>query len=273
MRAGIEQNGHTEGTQSGAQSGAQPGEQTAGRPSTSRYRERAIDGAFACAWTHTVGEERAPSRILPDNCADFIVSSTGGSWLVGPATAADLMLLAPGVTLRGLRMRPGWLGALLRVPADELTDRTVAISDVLGSARARRLIELIAGDATDHRRLHDIWPDPTPVDLVLRAVRELTTRPDLGATALAAQSFLSPRHLRRMVVNETGLNPKTLQKVGRLHRFLGAARSRRTSLGAAAAAAGYADQSHLTRDVRQLTGTTPARLLAERAGRIQVGAR
>jgi AraC-like DNA-binding protein len=33
-----------------------------------------------------------------------------------------------------------------------------------------------------------------------------------------------------------------------------------------AAAAGYADQAHLARDVAQLTGTTPTSLLRERSG-------
>ncbi len=40
---------------------------------------------------------------------------------------------------------------------------------------------------------------------------------------------------------------------------------RRAELVAASVDAGYADQAHLTREVRALSGITPARLLAERA--------
>lgn len=50
----------------------------------------------------------------------------------------------------------------------------------------------------------------------------------------------------------------------RLQRFLASAERSRTGLAAAAADAGYADQPHLTREVVDLTGTTPARLLEER---------
>jgi AraC-like DNA-binding protein len=45
----------------------------------------------------------------------------------------------------------------------------------------------------------------------------------------------------------------------------GAYVDRRTELAAASVDAGYADQAHLTREVRALSGLTPARLLAERA--------
>ena len=47
--------------------------------------------------------------------------------------------------------------------------------------------------------------------------------------------------------------------------FLAAA-ERGQGLAAAGADAGYADQAHLTRDVRALTGVTPKRLLDERLG-------
>jgi AraC-like DNA-binding protein len=89
---------------------------------------------------------------------------------------------------------------------------------------------------------------------------------------------LSCRQLRRVVENETGLGPKTLQRIGRLQRFLRLAESGGGGgldggggglaggggLSRWAARAGYADQAHLSRDVHDLAATTPARLLAER---------
>jgi len=49
-----------------------------------------------------------------------------------------------------------------------------------------------------------------------------------------------------------------------MQRFLHYAR-RRAELAAVSADLGYADLSHLNREVRVLSGLTPARLLAERA--------
>ena len=81
---------------------------------------------------------------------------------------------------------------------------------------------------------------------------------------VARELGISARQLRRNIVANVGLTPKTLQRVMRMQRFLDYA-SRRGELAAASADAGYADQSHLTREVRALSGLTPARLLADRA--------
>ena len=68
------------------------------------------------------------------------------------------------------------------------------------------------------------------------------------------------------MVDGIGLGPKALQRVARLHRFLALAeRPGARQLAVAAVEAGYADQSHLTREVRALSGLPPAALLAERA--------
>jgi AraC-like DNA-binding protein len=109
-----------------------------------------------------------------------------------------------------------------------------------------------------------------------RWVREL--RPDRrAAAAVAALSKtvdvaavandvgLSSRQLRRLLLAEVGLGPKTLQRVARLQYFLALADLDGAGLAALAARAGYADQSHLTREVRDLSGLPPAALLAERA--------
>ena len=68
-----------------------------------------------------------------------------------------------------------------------------------------------------------------------------------------------------------GLTPKTLQRVMRMRRFLDYA-ERRRDLSAASADAGYADQSHLTREIRALSGLTPARLINETLGSAQPSA-
>ena len=76
---------------------------------------------------------------------------------------------------------------------------------------------------------------------------------------------MSERHLRRLVADHTGLEPRTLPRVARFQRFLALSdRAAEPSLAALAVRAGYADQAHLTREVRALSGLTPAALLAER---------
>lgn len=73
---------------------------------------------------------------------------------------------------------------------------------------------------------------------------------------------LSSRHLRRLLLEHTGLGPKEHQRVGRLRRFV----DDDSPLADAAVAAGYADQSHLTREVTRLCGLPPGALRAEQCG-------
>ena len=61
-------------------------------------------------------------------------------------------------------------------------------------------------------------------------------------------------------LHDVGLAPKVYQRVLRLQRFLRAVEDD-ADIATAAATAGYADQAHVTRDSRDLSGETPARLL------------
>jgi AraC-like DNA-binding protein len=66
-------------------------------------------------------------------------------------------------------------------------------------------------------------------------------------------------------MNETGMSPRHFARIQRFHALLRASDlAPRPSWAALAADYGYADQSHLIRDVRHLAGVSPARLHAER---------
>jgi AraC-like DNA-binding protein len=90
--------------------------------------------------------------------------------------------------------------------------------------------------------------------------------------ALGDALGISERQLRRRFADAVGYGPKTLARVLRFQRFLALAAgddpagSARGDLAGLAYAAGYADQAHLTRECRQLSGRTPAALLAAGAG-------
>jgi transcriptional regulator GlxA family with amidase domain len=79
---------------------------------------------------------------------------------------------------------------------------------------------------------------------------------------IADQVGLSERQLRRRSQAAAGYGPKTLQRVLRFQRFVRLldASPALPDLAAAAVLAGYADQPHLTRECRALSGHTPAAL-------------
>ena len=79
---------------------------------------------------------------------------------------------------------------------------------------------------------------------------------------MARRTGLSARQLHRRCLPLFGYGPRRLARVLRLGRALEAARQG-TSLAQVAANCGYADQAHLSREVRALAGMTPAALLQE----------
>ncbi|PWR09330.1 AraC family transcriptional regulator, partial [Micromonospora acroterricola] len=72
---------------------------------------------------------------------------------------------------------------------------------------------------------------------------------------------LAPRVLHRRCQHLFGYGPKTLTRILRMRRALAVARSG-VPLAEVAARCGYADQAHLTRDVRDLAGVPPTALLS-----------
>jgi len=244
---------------------------------TSRYQEWPVAGAdrvIACRWhQHGAGQVQ---RVVPDGCADVIIFDGRGAVVVGPTAEVALPELAADTTVVGLRVRTEAIRAVFGLPGYELRDRDVPLDEVLGPLGARRLIDaLLQPRATGNAWLCR-WLVDSPARIDPRAavaVRRLQGSGTADVATVAASVGLSGRQLRRVVEAETGLGPKTVQRIGRFQRFLRLADAGAARVGGPgslladwAVRAGYADQAHLTKDISELAATTPARLVAERAG-------
>ncbi len=89
--------------------------------------------------------------------------------------------------------------------------------------------------------------------------------PDRGRRRPADQLGWSARRLHRRFVDACGYGPKMLQRILRLQRVIRLARAAggaSLSLAGLTREAGFADQAHMNRDFRALTGFTPPDLLA-----------
>ncbi|MCO5992388.1 DUF6597 domain-containing transcriptional factor [Actinoallomurus rhizosphaericola] len=295
-----------------------------GSGTASLYRELAPAEPHAfvrCWWEQSVDErvDGYVQRVLPDACADVIVSADGNAIVVGPATEHVLPRLRGGECLRGLRIRTAAIGTVLGLPAQELRDLQVPLGEVFPAAEAGRITDAVWRGRP--------WPAAVdrPVDRRAEYAVDRLLRIGARVADVAGEAGLSERQLRRLILARTGLEPRTLRRVARLQRFLtlsdrvpmppspvhapadlvrtppgqvhaptgqvrapaGPVRApadrlrARTdpvrprpgeagpgwSLAGLAVAAGYADQAHLSREVRALAGLTPSALLAER-GRI-----
>ncbi|MEV5506023.1 helix-turn-helix transcriptional regulator [Streptomyces orinoci] len=197
-----------------------------------------------------------PLRVLPDGCLDLIW--TGERLLVaGPDTGAHLVTGAPGGTATGVRLAPGTGPALLGVPAAELRDLRVPLADLWPEHRVRPLHQRMAESTAPGRALEEAlrpaedapWPgrDPLTAGLLAGARRG---RP---VSALAAQLGVGERRLHRHSLQVFGYGPKMLTRILRMRQALTLARAGHP-FAQLATTCGYADQSHLAREIRALTG-------------------
>lgn len=203
----------------------------------------------ACLWEQRIDVD-TDHRVIPDGCADVIVSGADAV-AVGLADRAMVHRLSSGSAALGLRLQPHAVATLFGTSADQLRNRELPLDDVVGSRSARGLVDTMLGGEPDPLLLET---PPAEVALALELLAERTV--DETAEALG----LSSRHLRRLLIRHTGLGPKEHQRVKRLRRFVDSA----APLGVAAVLSGYADQPHLTREVTRLCGVSPSRLRAER---------
>jgi AraC-like DNA-binding protein len=172
-------------------------------------------------------------RVVPDGCMDII-----GQDVIGSLERPVLASFAAGDAAQGIRFHPGGFPALFGIPASELVDARVPISEL--SPRFRSLRRL----AADAER-------PDPVAMATYRSRDVR--------ALARDVGYSERHLRRRVRAATGHGPKRLVRIARMQDVLKSGRGE--SWARTAAEHGFFDEAHMANDIRDLAGKTPHALL------------
>jgi AraC-like DNA-binding protein len=207
-----------------------------------------------CTWVSD-GPRRA--RILPDGCMDLI-QMDDDVFVAGPDTAA--FISEHSAVARGIRFRPGVLPRLLGVPAVEVCNTRVALDELRPNAVGGSLMSVAEGLLRgETARETAPWR--------LSVLRHVTHRLGSGAAvqAVADEIGWSARNLQRQCAAVYGYGPATLRRILRFRR---AVRLLDAGVGATdtAAMAGYADQAHLSRQVRDLAGV-PAGQLGSEANR------
>ena len=166
----------------------------------------------------------------------------------------------------GVRFRPGGLRPFIGIPLSRLTDRTMAVDDVLhlGSAEAEQRVLSQQTDrdmvAAAEAMLLAVLPAPDPRSLLAaRAVEAAAaTGGPLTAHALATQLGIEERSLQRLFSNYVGVSPKwVIQRFRLQEASWRLAAQGRVDLPALAAELGFSDQAHFTRDFSKLVGLPP----------------
>lgn len=174
----------------------------------------------------------------------------------------------PGRTVGiGLGLTPLGAHAFLGVPLGELANQVIGLDDLLGT-RAALLTERLAeapGWAARFGLLDEVllaWLRTGPeLARPMRGVWQRLTgsHGQVRIGALADELGWTRQHLATRFRRHIGLTPKTVARLARLHRAMSLLAGR--PLADVAAVCGYADQAHLNRDFRLLTGSTPTSTL------------
>lgn len=259
-----------------------------------------LAGRLACVW-HQVSEADATQLVVPDACVDLIWGPEG-LFVAGPDTGPMPTPMTSGDTFVGIRFRPGAVGAFFGVPLQELRDQRVRLSDLPPLSDRPAVASGFPPfhdqpdfsslhDQSDFSSLHDqrVQGRDLPslrdagagprarLDAMLAAVRGRLAHgvpADPAGTAIAGalrtgrtvgevawDLGFSERQLHRRTLAAFGYAPKILQRVVRFQHALTLARAG-VPLAEVAVTAGYADQPHLSHDVKRLSGVSMRHLVS-----------
>lgn len=211
-----------------------------------------------------LGEQ--PMRLFADD-DDRAGQSFSDAVLCGPHSRYFVLDTSNSSPVAGIHFRPGGATPFLGVPADELRDCRVALGDLWGSL-AREARERLSG-AKSPAELFGVLEDVLRSRLrgsrllhpaVAHAVRRFTTCPQMSRIAeVQGETGYGAKRFIELFSREVGLTPKAYSRILRFQAVINrVARGGHVDWAAVAVDGGYCDQSHLVREFRLFSGTTPA---------------
>jgi len=200
-------------------------------------------------------------RVLPVAGATLVIDVEGhGAVVTGPRIRAAIAAerWGRGVTVG---LTPAGVRAVLGMPMGELAEAIVPFDEP-------GLVERLAAVAAwgDRFAILDGWVDGKvrearhEIDPRIAAAWKQLQRPNPpGVDVVAARLGVRRRLLEQGFRHHVGIPPGTVARIARFQRGAGMLAGD-VALGRAAVECGYADQAHLTREVRAMSGCTPAEL-------------
>lgn len=227
-------------------------------------------------------------HILPDGCVDFIftlgevarpveeeslIMQPYRSYFVGPMTRySELVTYAESVHMFGVRFLPCGLSAFMKLPLHEFTNQRVGtgnLSAVFDDTFAERLCEeahvegrirLVEGYLLAYLARHYQSVD-THISAAVAAINRWGGKQSVSS--LMNEVCLCQRHFERKFKQHTGFTPK---EYSRIIKFKNAVellrRATSPNLLTIAVEAGYYDLSHFSKEIKALSGNTPASFLS-----------
>lgn len=224
-----------------------------------------------CFWSITT-TTATRLRTLPDACSTLCVEGANSKgpkcFLIGPQLTPSERTPGAGQVFFGVRLRPGVAFLLTRRAVHEVTDRRVALADIMPDDVARMERQIAALVRTEEQlnileeflllRLNCVQID-SRVDDALQQIERCGG--ELRVSQLARDCQVSSRHLDRLLRTWVGLSPKRMARIVRFQVLLQRIEtSRAGGTAPLAAELGYYDQSHLANEVAKFTAESSWRI-------------
>jgi len=237
---------------------------------------RSLARYIECYWARADRDGTRRHSVLPDGCVDVLYSARGGEpiglSIVGLMTVRQVIDVEPGVSLFGVRFRPGMAAAFFP-DAPHLIDRTEQLESVIGASARTILAQLSESDGpASMAQVFDALLRPFEPPDIRETVMHRLSVSGMPLDRVATEAGLSARHLRRLCQEMSGVPPKYLARIIRFRNAANRIAAFTTSPAQPewaqfAVACGYYDQAHLIREFQEFAGCTPGRYLQYAAGR------
>jgi AraC-like DNA-binding protein len=171
----------------------------------------------------------------------------------------------------GIRFNPGGFRHFFQTPPCELTDRIVLIDNLSSPSELAERLADSRGLTECLENLEDELARrfrPEERELLPPGVLETISacHGNVSMTQLGRMTGWSPRHLRRMFHESTGISPKTFCRIIRfMNAFRVLRRRPRASFLDVALDAGYYDQAHFIHAFEDLYGSSPSTIFENSA--------
>ena len=218
-------------------------------------------------------------RVLPTGTMQFVFvlkpSGRPAGTSVGPRSEFVGLDPSTSLTAVGVHFKPGGGSPFLRVPAGEIRNLAVPLTDVW-NASATDLIEHLF-DSASERSLQTLESALLSAPLgrfgrnlaVRHAVRQFESgRP---VHEVVREIGMSQRRFSELFQDEVGLSPKVFSRVRRFSEVLRSLdKLKDPDFAQIALACGYFDQAHFNHDFHAFSGMTPSAYLRQRTSRTHV---
>ncbi|MDF2178096.1 helix-turn-helix domain-containing protein [Aliiglaciecola sp. CAU 1673] len=231
-----------------------------------RYPQRRLRPYIRCFW---LGRESHQDSfdIIPDGCIDLVLCTTSQeqTFCFGTSSRFLTVPISPNVRYLGIRFAPGQARHFINTPAHLLTDNHM---ELFGALKQRLSPVFAQPDAAQALALLEEiclnWlqrnpPQAMRLDQIIKGLSQYSALP---LAVFCEQMGIGQRQLQRLCKEWIGLSPKQYQRIARANQALHfLQKGEDTPLAQIALASGYADQSHMQREVKWCFGQTPLSLM------------